>query len=119
PETKQSILILDLKSGWWAGDGASFFQTILGGISLNCKTSIKIEYHHITLTISQTHTYPETGTQSILGDIGFGGGNIDFAKTFAESDWNNYNQIWLLSGAAFDPDDLPRLSGTFQGILTR
>jgi hypothetical protein len=46
-QTAQKILILDFKSGWWAGDGGRFFQTILEGLTLECDSKVSIEYHHI------------------------------------------------------------------------
>jgi len=48
PPEPQSLLIIDLKSGWWSGDGGDYFKAILGSISNpDCTDQMFVEYHHI------------------------------------------------------------------------
>src|SRR6185312_7796052 len=47
PKKNQTILILDFKSGWWAGDGGNFFQKITNSLQGTCTQQVTIEYHHI------------------------------------------------------------------------
>ncbi len=48
PPEKEALLILDLKSGWWSGDGGDYFKVILGGLSdPQCSSQFAVEYHHI------------------------------------------------------------------------
>ncbi len=98
PKLSQEILIIDLKSGWWTSNTASFLQRILGNINDNCVESISFEYHHL---ISAVHNYlvvPNGSTTS---------GTMDSIDDFAlKSDWNQYQQIWLLSGSQYDKLDI-------------
>ncbi len=49
PQEAQSILVVDLKSGWWSGDGGEIFKAILGKlVNPKCtKAGIDVEYHHV------------------------------------------------------------------------
>lgn len=55
PPAPQSLLIIDLKSGWWSGDGGDYFKAILGSISNpDCADQLSVEYHHIIKQASFT-----------------------------------------------------------------
>lgn len=92
PVNVTSILIIDLKSGWWEGDGAGTFSNIAKQISNQC-SKITIEYGHITIIDNPGTAFPK--------------------KPF-----NDYDEIWVLSGSASDSEDLRLSSTTFQRFLT-
>lgn len=110
PKTAQHILIIDLKSGWWAGDGSNFFDKIIGGISNECVGAVQIEYHHILSEDNESGIFPGGSLRR---------SNINnFDTMFAQRDWRQYTQIWLLSGSEADPDDLKTDDPLFEKILT-
>ncbi len=78
----QKILILDFKSGWWAGDGGSTFSNLVKGeITTACpKGESSVEYHHILKTKTPSVFY---------NDASFG-----------------YTQVWVLSGSTADNLDI-------------
>lgn len=92
----QQLLILDLKSGWWAGDGGVFFQDVISReLKLACpEGSPTVEYHHIT--------------------------NMTMPAQFYDKDFSVYTQVWLLSGSSKDIEDIdlatPELLDVFDKI---
>ncbi|MBF0441811.1 MAG: hypothetical protein HQK54_07910, partial [Oligoflexales bacterium] len=79
---KQSILIIDLKSGWWGGDGGQSFEKILGKMALSCKNQpVILEYHHMLRNHTRVSFYDK--------------------KSLSE-----YDQVWVLSGSEADPFDI-------------
>ncbi len=99
----QNILMLDFKSGWWAGDGGDFFKSLLSSLTAKCK--IKIEYHHIALTddffgemTNMMKLFPGQEKEKEMP--------LNVAEGFAEKDWNKYTQIWVLSGSKEDLADI-------------
>jgi hypothetical protein len=114
----QKILIMDFKSGWWAGDGGEFFQTMLNGLADACKNTATLEYHHIMdnagiLNSKSSHTmmtFPNF-TGEVKKSYTFSSG------AFVEQDWNNYTQIWLLSGSHADGMDIKTTNAFFVEVL--
>lgn len=111
PETKQEVLILDLKSGWWSGDAGNFFQTLLQGLTVPCGDSYVIEFHHILNNANVYQVFPNGKLSA--------GSVKDIEHIALKSDWSQYSQIWLLSGSYFDRLDLRTNSELFQGILQK
>jgi hypothetical protein len=106
PKIDQDILVIDLKSGWWAGDAGSFFTRILNTMTVRCNGKVTIEYHHITYDpqiVDDGFLYP--GGASITG--------------FQKSNWDEYNQIWLLSGAEDDRADLRKDDSFFLDLQNK
>lgn len=99
PKTSQRVLVIDLKSGWWAGDGARFFDKIMGGISAPCIGTVEFEYHHILVDDHESGIFPGGSLRR--------NSSANFDSMFQHKDWNQYTQIWLLSGSENDSDDLP------------
>jgi hypothetical protein len=117
----QKILILDFKSGWWAGDGGTYFKSILGSMDdTHCNGApVGIEYHHIVkgkirtvsaspsdadwrpAIVDQIKTFPEgeETTREATFDTGPSG-------PFLEDSFDAYSQIWLLSGSKLDNVDV-------------
>src|SRR5437899_2801705 len=63
PSKAQKILVIDLKSGWWQGDGGDTHEIITKHLSDHCG-NVKLEYRH--------STYGGGGYGS-GGGFGFGG----------------------------------------------
>ena len=99
PPDSQKILIIDMKSGWWAGDGGNFYQTITKEISMPCNGTISVDYHHVIKNLAY-----------VLGGAGY---------SFIDDDWSQYTQIWLLSGALNDGLDFLPTEDIFVKIRTK
>lgn len=126
PENLQNILIIDLKSGWWKGDGGQFGEILIKDLEQACST-LKFEYRHSTYG---TGGYGGFGG---FGSGGFGGfgsfNNSDFndmnqldpsadgPNKFPKHDFDHYQQIWLLSGGEADSVDLRIESTEFKRYL--
>ena len=109
PKNPQKILIMDYKSGWWAGDGGQFFTKIIGGLHDECVGAVSIEYHHLvtsgaSLFMGGGGDIMNTTLSVPGGKAGMGGS--DFGSAFADATFNSYTQIWVLSGANNDPMDI-------------
>ena len=113
PALPQDLLIVDLKSGWWSGDGGEFFEHILSGIGDPCLGRITIDYHHVT---NAYHATLRTGGSSGSSELRFYEGEPRFGKVFGATDWDTYEQIWILSGSEADPLDLPVQGDFFQKL---
>lgn len=92
PPNNQRVLILDFKSGWWAGDGGNLSQIISQGLTLQCNSTVTIEYHHVVHVDSPGCLAKEPdGQYKVITDPSI--------------DWNkNYTQLWVLSGASGNLD---------------
>jgi hypothetical protein len=113
PSHVQHILILDFRSGWWAGAGGGGGEGITGVIfpliADQCPGT-RIEFHHILKDIELACDYP---AKKCVGHP-LVGAQADVV--FGESDWNNYTQIWILSGSEKDASDLVAASSLFKKI---
>ncbi len=113
PETDQHVLVLDFKSGWWAGDGGTFFQTLLRELSDPCIATVSFEYHHIVSGSNTSQVIPgetQTTEMPVLGDVDL---------TTRHADWGNYSQIWVLSGSSSDNLDLRVTDALFAGLAAK
>lgn len=103
PTTTQKILVIDLKSGWWAGDGGDFGHHLMEAWKAACKGRISFEYRH--------RTYGNGNYGGGNGGFGGFGNNTTVSEPeddgkFPEDPWDSYSQIWLLSGGEADSVDL-------------
>lgn len=83
----EQILVIDLKSGWWAGDGGQTFQSFVRDeIERRSCTGnlVSVEYHHILMAS------PE----------------LKAGNKFYKKDFKTYTQVWLLSGSLADSLDI-------------
>ena len=101
PDQPQDILVYDLKSGWWAGDGGSFADDLLSDLTATCST-ITVEFHHYLIGNSQDKIFAN-GTSTPT--------DREPSKLAAD-----YDQIWVLSGAEEDHVDLRVDSEEFLAI---
>lgn len=94
----EQILVIDLKSGWWAGDGGETFQSFVRDEieKRSCSGNlIGVEYHHILL----------------------GSPELKAGSKFYKKDFKTYTQVWLLSGALADSLDIRLNEANFQDFL--
>jgi len=111
PDHLQEILVLDLKSGWWAGDAGDFFTTLLNGLTEPCGNSFRFEFHHVLETSNTYQVFPG-------GDIR-AGSILDVDQLALKKNWGEYSQIWVLSGSAGDPYDMRVSNPVFQGVIAK
>lgn len=116
PKINQNILVLDFKSGWWGGDAGTFFKTLLTSITTNCQSLLTVEYHHVIVDMNTMSVFPN-GQMMKSMPLAI---SSDPAKDgFLKQDWRGYHQIWFLSGADWDSEDLRIDDPFFAGIKQR
>jgi hypothetical protein len=124
----QRLLIFDMKSGWWSGDGAEFHDLLLPRIVKDCP-SIDIEYYFLQHVDGEELppgvTLPPGFQVGVVGFLSFypdrpGNPNGGFmGATYPSRAWNEYSQIWFLSGSNEDPTDVPTTHEFFLNLLSR
>lgn len=118
-----SVLILDLKSGWFAGDGGDFFKDFVKND--RCKDTVKLSYLHITKELVEGNvSQAELSSLLPCAANGMTNGRKEFSKNAADStcsfgSFNGYDQLWLLGGSTIDPVDLSTSGKAFLSILQR
>lgn len=114
PVSGQHILMLDFRSGWWAGSAGTFYQTVLDPMS-NASDDITIEFHHLTVgqDVKCVYAYHETPSCETVG-MSSAPTPAEVVARFDLHDWNQYTQVWILSGSEKDMSDV-RVSGDLFG----
>ena len=112
----QDILILDFRSGWWAGGGGGMYTgTVLPKVVESCeKTSA--DYHHFETSTHVKCVYQQ-GAQGGCQTLAAATTVAEIRASFVHQSVNDYTQIWVLSGSDQDPSDIPVGDQLFQGIL--
>ncbi|MGH9662135.1 MAG: hypothetical protein ACRD96_26535 [Bryobacteraceae bacterium] len=125
----QRLLILDMKSGWWSGDGHEFHDLLLERVVKDCPL-IDVEYYFIQHIDGTEIPVPIPGiipgilgVQGILSfypqrpgvDNGLGWSEANFPNR----PWNEYTQVWLLAGDDEDDTDVPTTHEFFLSLLTK
>ena len=123
----QRLLIIDMKSGWWSGDGEDFHDLLLPRIVKDC-TRIEIEYYFLQYVDPAMVPGP-LPPGAPLGAVGFlsfypekpgvVNGGLMVEANFPSRPWNEYQQVWLLSGGDHDPTDVPTSHPFFQNLLAK
>ena len=123
PQKNAKILVLDFKSGWWSGDGGDFVDRIVNGLSLDCKGTVAMEYHHFvrsaTTAVQGSERSNVINTELVSPATSITTGSPFFSKAFADPTWTSYTQIWLLSGSSSDSADVPITDPFFAQILNK
>jgi len=112
----QRILIIDMKSGWWSGDGGDFHTELLSRMIKDCPL-VEVEYVFLQFID------PASGLPGFSGVLGFldhyparpgttNGGFLNL-DAFPSRPWAEYQQVWLLSGGDHDPVDVPTTNAFF------
>ena len=131
PSKEQKVLIIDLKSGWWSGDGGNFVYRIGDGLTKLCGTSVSLEYHHLILA-KQSLIGALVGAQAGAPPPAITNmqlkaperptlqpGSTNFEQAFEDPTFASYSQIWILSGSSADPADLQTNHPFFAEITKR
>jgi hypothetical protein len=109
-EKPYRILILDLKSGWFAGDGDGFFADFL---KIECSQKVEIIYAHVTRELIETNFKDSQAAANLLPCLGGGKVKRSFGTDKCRlGSITNVDQAWLLSGSSRDGDDL-KIGGDF------
>jgi hypothetical protein len=115
-----------MKSGWWSGDGGEFHNMLLPRIVKDCPL-IDVEYYYLQFIdaellppglppgllvgiVGLTSFYPERA--------GIPNDGLMVEANFPSRPWNEYTQVWLLSGGNNDPTDIPTTNPFFLKLLT-
>jgi len=101
---ERKILVVDLKSGWFAGDGGDFFNKVTSDV---CGGMVKIHYVHFTTGSIDSNINPSDVAEC----------TGPFCTAF--KDITTYDQFWILSGDEADGADVRLSSPLFQSILSR
>jgi len=104
----QDILTLDFRSGWWSGGGGgTFHQTALTAVVDSCPNT-RAEYHHFETTIRVKCLYATgastNGCQELFESPPTTSEGIQ--ALFEKPTWDDYTQIWILSGSELDSTDV-------------
>ena len=108
--------MLDLKSGWFAGDGGNFFKTI---IDQKCGTTVEIVYAHITQSIIEGNIGHMPDAKTLLPCVNKGSSTQAVTADCRMGDLSSIDQVWVLSGSEADPSDLPVNEEFFTSIVNR
>jgi hypothetical protein len=118
-ENDQWILIIDLRSGWWAGDGGDYHTVALDHIyktpdpddGIPCG-NINIEYHYFIQGYTVECMYEigqslECNTESLPGALTY-----EQFLAYFNTPFEDLTQVWIMSGSQLDPADLD-ITATF------
>ena len=117
------VFILDLKSGWFAGDGGSTFKNFTES---KCLAQIEITYAHATESLIEGNfTSANQGKMlfSCLDNEDNDAGESRWFLSNADScqlrDLSRFDSVWVLSGSEKDRADLRLNSPFFASISAR
>jgi len=112
-QTPQRVIVFDMKSGWWSGDGGDFHDALLARIVKDCP-AIEIEYHFLQFADPALPVPIPLPFVGVFGLTSFypvkpGSQNPSLLveASIPSRPWTDYTQVWLLSGSNHDPSDVP------------
>jgi hypothetical protein len=124
----QRLLIIDMKSGWWSGDGGDFHDLLLPRVVKDCP-NVDVEYYFLQFVdpgFAPGTPLPPGLPVGVVGFLSFypertgvSNGGLMVEANFPSRPWNEYQQVWLLSGGDHDPSDVPTDHPFFQNLLAR
>ncbi|MEJ7734811.1 MAG: hypothetical protein WKG00_37180 [Polyangiaceae bacterium] len=118
-ENDQSLLIIDLRSGWWSGDGGDYHTAVLPHLAdardpvtnAPCN-NISIEYHYFISGYTNDCTFtPGAGLQCMTGPLPESL-TLDQFIAYFHKPFDQFTQVWILSGSQLDGADL-NITATF------
>ena len=112
------VLIVDLKSGWFAGDGGDTFRDFIVD---QCAGKIKVSYIHLTKKIAEGNLHITGEGPSLLPCLGGSARltNFDSSLKCTFGSMTTFDQLWLLSGSPADEEDVTLTSPLFSSLLNR
>jgi hypothetical protein len=120
----QHLLILDMKSGWWSNDGGNLHHLLLERVVKDCP-NIDIEYHFIQDLGELGNAIPGfleriSGFTSFYPQKpGINNDAIFLERNFPARPWNEFSQIWVLSGSNLDGSDIKTDDEFFLALLSK
>lgn len=123
----QRLLIIDMKSGWWSGDGGQLHDLLLPRIVRDCP-QVQIEYYFLQFLDPAVVGLPPVpglpvGAVGMLSFYpekpGVQNGLLMEPENFPSRPWNEYQQVWLMTGGDHDPSDWPTDHPSFQALLAK
>ncbi|HEY5926321.1 MAG TPA: hypothetical protein VIV11_31765 [Kofleriaceae bacterium] len=103
--TIPSILVLDFRSGWWAGSAGEFHKTVLG--PLRDDAELTFEFHHFTVGSDVKCVYaPHVAERCETATMSDAPTPQEVLGRFDQESWNKYFQVWILSGSEKDMSDI-------------
>src|SRR4030095_5951610 len=118
-DVPQEILVLDFRSGWWSGGGGGeFHQVALAQVAATC-TDMTVEYHHFEVDWRIECFYTNAGgsCQQLSEPTPTTPEQIE--AIFGKATWDDYTQVWLLSGSEMDATDVALTGQLFQHFLNQ
>jgi hypothetical protein len=119
PPDGQYILMLDFRSGWWAGSAGDFHKTVLDPLR-NASNDITIEFHHFTVGSDVKCVYPRNQPSNFTCNNLTMSASPTPDEVLAEFDrqrWDDYTQVWILSGSHLDQSDIVVNGDLFQSFV--
>jgi|GEM_PF-3256792 len=121
------VFILDLKSGWFAGDGGDTFRAF---VSTSCAAKVEIVYAHVEKAKIEGNVFSFTDAGSLF-QCGWAGTDladsarfgffsvVDVHERCSLGDLRGFQQVWVLSGSSADNSDVPLDSPFFKSVKER
>lgn len=115
------VLILDFKSGWFAGDGGEFFKQIT---QTECNSTMQIAYIHFTTQKIESNLDKIEGGSELLPCLQGKGSKVyetenDVASCAVMGSFAHYDELWVLSGSQYDNNDILPWGTQFNNIKAR
>lgn len=113
PEVPQQILVLDFRSGWWSGGGGGTFHDLALQAVVQACPNVWVEYHHFEVSIRVKcveSTQGGPGCQELYEELPATAEAVQ--ALFEKPSWDDYTQVWILSGSELDATDV-----TLTGVL--
>lgn len=105
-----TVLILDFRSGWWAGSAGEFHKTVLAPLrddSMADGSNLTFEFHHFTVGNDVKCLYsPQRPDSCEMATMSAAPPVAEVLGRFEMHHWNDYFQIWILSGSEKDMSDI-------------
>jgi len=117
-DVAQEILVLDFRSGWWSGGGGGeFYDVALAQMAQTC-SNITVEYHHFEVDFIISCLFDNLGgsCQNNPGDIN-ALSQAQILALFEQPSWDDYTQVWILSGSEQDAADVSLTGGLMTHFL--
>lgn len=111
-----NVLVIDLKSGWFAGDGGDFFKNFT---RQECGQKVKIAYVHITQELIESNFSDFPKGHDLIPCLGGKDSIIQQTNSCRMAALDAFDQVWLLSGSQADTSDLPLADEFYLSIKSR
>lgn len=112
-ENDQSLLIIDMRSGWWHGDGGDYHTVVLDRLFKTADpvtnapcNNISIEYHYFIKGYTNKCIYEPGATPQCQSGQLPESLTLDQFLSYFDKPFDDLTQVWILSGSQLDSADL-------------